>query len=213
MYREAAFNTFDQASYNTTPSKVTADMATERPPALTVHAVHVDQQFDDVHALRVAIQRTFLADFRGCKSGGGGGSQKFYVCTGRILVDKKERGCLARVRAYLSRKTKTWRVTVADLVHNNCAGEQKGSTVAALDGEISALVGANPGISGPAIRRTIRAQVGVDIHTRSALRGKAKALGTTAAGNALGFTVLSSFLSELQSGSSSGTVTSVKVRS
>lgn len=104
-----------------------------------------------------------------------------------------------------------WRITVADLSHDNCTGEQKGSSVAALAGEISTLVGGNPGISGTAIRRTVRAQTGVDVHTRSALRGKANALGTTAKGNAEGFTVLSSFLVRLQSGSR-GAVTSVKVR-
>lgn len=190
-------------------------MDPERPPALAVQAVYVGQQFHHADALRVATQRSFLASFRWCKSAGGGASQKFYACTGRKLIDKKEVGCRARVRAYLSRKTKAWGVTEANLVHDNCAGEQKGSGVAALEGEISTLVSANPGISGTAIRKTIRAQIGVDVHTRSALRGKAKALGTTAAGNAEGFTALSSFLSELQSGGgngSSGTVTSVQVR-
>lgn len=187
-------------------------MATERPPSLVVQDVHVGQQFLSLPDLRVATQRTFLAAFRGCKLAGGGGSQKWYTCTGRKVVDgKKNVGCHAEVRAYLSRKTKAWGVTKANLVHNNCAGEQKGSSVAALEGEISALVGANPSISGTAIRNTVKAQLGVDVHTRSALRGKAKALGTTAKGTAEGFTVLPAFLSELQSGSG-GAVTSVKVR-
>lgn len=185
-------------------------MDPERPSALAVQAVYVGQQFRDVKVLRIAIQRSFLAHFRWCKSAGGGGNQKFYACTGRKVVNGKEVGCRAQVRAYLSSVTKAWGITVANFVHDNCAGEQKGSSVAALEGEIATLVGANPGISGPAIRKTIRAQIGVDVHTRAALRGKAKALGTTAAGNAEGFTALSSFLSELQSGSS-GTVTSVKV--
>lgn len=186
-------------------------MADQSPPALAAPAVYVDQTFDDAKKLRTGTQRTFLSANRWCKSAGGGGCQKFFVCTGRKLVDGKEMGCRARVRAYRSRKSKTWRITVANLRHDNCAGEQKGSSVAALAGEISTLVGGNPSISGTAIRKTVRAQTGVDLHTRSALRGKADALGTTATGNAEGFTVLSSFLAKLQSGSK-GAVTSVKVR-
>lgn len=183
----------------------------ESPPALQVRPVFVGQRFETSKELRVATQQTFLSSHRWCKDAGGGGNQKFFACTGRKLEGKVEVGCPARVRAYRSKKTNLWGITVADLDHRNCTGEQNGASVSALQGVISTLVGANPGMRATSLKKTIKAQTGIDVHVRSALRGKMKALHATSSGVAEGFTVLSSFLSQLTS-KSNGTVTSVQVR-
>lgn len=185
-------------------------MSVETSVGLRGRSVYVRQRFDTSTDLRTATQQTFLSVQRSCKSAGGGGKQKFFVCVGRRLRGKEDIGCQARVRAYYSSREGCWHITEAHLKHDNCTGDQKGAALAAVSPLIATLVSANRDINATAIRNTIRAQTGIDVHTRSALRGKAQALQATASGHADGFRVLSSFLTELQA-SSSGTVTSVQV--
>lgn len=124
---------------------------------------------------------------------------------------KKELGCRARVRACKSRRKnlKLWKITEAYLDHNNCTGEQENASLASVEEVIATLVRATPGISGPGITRALRT-MGISVHTRTALRAKAKALGRTASGNKEGFTALTSLLEQLQT-NSKGTYTSVEV--
>ena len=114
------------------------------------------------------------------------------------------------MRALRSRKSNLWKLTKVDLGHENCSGEQKGASAAAVVDFVSTLVRVNPRMSAADICNTVRAQNGIDVHKRTALRCKELALNATAIGMEEGFHVMSSFLAGLQS-ASHGTVTSAKV--
>ncbi|CAM9100737.1 unnamed protein product [Pylaiella littoralis] len=174
--------------------------------------VYKGQEFGCSKDCTAAIQICFLHDLKGCKSTGGGGYSKVFCCAGRKVDPntKKEIGCRARVRACKSRRKnlELWKITEAYLDHNNCTGEQENASLASVEEVIAALVRATPDISGPGIKLALRTK-GISVHTRTALRAKAKALGRTASRNKEGFTALTSLLEQLQT-NSKGTYTSVE---
>ena len=68
----------------------------------------------------------------------------FYQCDGAIYDAKAEekntRGCQAVVRACLQTTTLEWKVTVAELDHQNCASGTKKAGLRALQEEATAIV-------------------------------------------------------------------------
>ena len=177
---------------------------------LCVERVVRGEEFDNAKDLRTRVQQSFLIDHRYCRSVSSGGRQRKFVCTGRELEGGKNIGCCAVVRAHRSRKSNLWKLTKADLEHENCSGEQKGASAAAVADFVSILVRVNPRMSAADICNTVRAQNGIDVHKRTALRCKELALNATAIGMEEGFHVMSSFLGGLES-ASHGTVASAKV--
>lgn len=126
---------------------------------------------------------------------------------------KKEVGCRAVIRACKSRRKnfKLWKITEAYLVHNNCTGEQENASLAAVEDMVAVLVRANPRITGPGIVKHLHTVDGINVHPRTALRAKAKALGRTDKRNKEGFTALQSLLDQLES--TTGVHTNVTVSS
>lgn len=186
-------------------------MASANAPVLQSQSIYVEQEFNHSKELKIAVERAFLKALRSCRISGSGGNQRFFVCVGRRLEGSKEVGCRAHVRAYRTCTGNRWKVKAVSLKHENCVGKQKGASVAAVSSMISTLVGADSRVKGTAIRNIIKAQTGIDIHVRSVLRGKKKALQAAESDIAEGYAVLSPFLSGLQS-SSPGTITSTEVR-
>lgn len=96
-------------------------------------------------------------------------------------------------------------------MHNNCTGEQENASLAAVEDVVAVLVRANPGITGPGITKHLQTVDGINVHPRTALRAKAKALGRTDKRNKEGFTALQSLLDQL--GSAKGVHTNIMVSS
>ena len=97
------------------------------PDSIAGGTIEVVDRFRDSQALKVKVERVFLAQGRRCRldkrvSGGPG---KPIRCSGAIIADgvKGATGCQARVRAYTGRSTKEWNVTEAVLNHVQCTGQ------------------------------------------------------------------------------------------
>ena len=97
------------------------------PASIAGGTIEVGDKFRDSQALKVKVERVFLAQGRRCRldkrvSGGPG---KPIRCSGAIIADgvKGATGCQARVRAYTGRSTKEWNVTEAVLNHVQCTGQ------------------------------------------------------------------------------------------
>ena len=79
--------------------------------------IEVGEKFRDSRALKVKVERVFLAQGRRCRLDKrvSGGQGKLIRCSGAIIADgvKGATGCQARVRAYNERSTNEWNTTEA----------------------------------------------------------------------------------------------------
>ena len=96
------------------------------PASIAGGTIEVGEKFRDSRALKVKVERVFLAQGRRCRLDKrvSGGQGKLIRCSGAIIVDgvKGATGCQARVRAYKGRSKNEWNITEAVLNHVQCTG-------------------------------------------------------------------------------------------
>lgn len=189
----------------------------EPPQRLRAAKVLVGQRFPSRQAMTTAVRRHALSDGRQATCDSGGRRQASYRCVGRKVVDGKDEGCCFRVKACLQtrRGLNEWKITVVQDEHVNCfpasSGRKRGVGVQdVLDLGIRIVEG-NPGISGPALGNSIRAETGLSVDPSLSRRLKRAALDSTMVGVEEGFKLIGSYLKVLSSGSPQ-TVTDIKVR-
>ena len=198
-------------------------MSSSAPPAppqssaarsLRVTALKVGDSFSSTTTLRLAAERTLLAQGRTLVSDHRvtGGHQRMYRCSAAKMVKGQKGisgGCPVFVKAN-KRKDNQFYVTGCCFDHQNCAGGKKKPSLRALAEEGAVVVNANRKITAPAIVKTLKGTYGVELQPHTANRLKRGVLGVSQEAHREGYQRLESYLNQLAAGSP-GTITDCKV--
>ena len=188
------------------------------PASIAGGTIEVGEKFRDSRALKVKVERVFLAQGRRCRLDKrvSGGQGKLIRCSGAIIVDgvKGATGCQARVRAYKGRSTNEWNITEAVLNHVQCTGQsgekRKRPCRRSVEEEAAKLINANHTITSPALVKTLKATAGVEISERTANRVRSDVLGKGQNATAAHYQLLDSYLSSI--GRGNGNIVECEVR-
>lgn len=147
--------------------------------------IEVGRVFNTTQGMKDTVTRLLLSSGKAIVCGNGGSRQKRYSC-------KSCTSFLVRATRQASQEG-VWKITFVHNQHVNCTGSGATAPITAVIPFVDQLVRSNPTISGPALKRTLKEVLGVELSDRSANRAKNKVMQQTKEEEAKAYTMITSF--------------------